>query len=102
VHKWLKTSGMPPRPLPQLLADKALATRLRGEVHSQIANASKAAKLAGFEIVRRLHLDSKTWTPENGLLTPTFKLKRNDAKKRFQADIDAMYAAGPEALPSKL
>jgi hypothetical protein len=28
---------------------------------------------------------------ENDLLTPTFKLKRNVAKQRFQADIDALY-----------
>jgi len=36
------------------------------------------------------------------LLTPTYKLKRNDAKKRYRAAIDEMYALGPEALPSKL
>ena len=31
-----------------------------------------------------------------------FKLKRNDAKKRFQAEIDKMYAEGVPAGASKL
>ena len=35
------------------------------------------------------------------LLTPTFKLGRNDAKKRFQAEIDKMYAEGvPAGVPA--
>jgi long-chain acyl-CoA synthetase len=28
---------------------------------------------------------------ENGLLTPTFKIKRQEAQKVFQADLDRMY-----------
>ena len=28
---------------------------------------------------------------DNGLLTPTFKLKRPQAQKAFEADIEAMY-----------
>jgi long-chain acyl-CoA synthetase len=31
------------------------------------------------------------FTIENDLLTPTFKLKRNDAKKFFLTDIKRMY-----------
>ena len=34
------------------------------------------------------------WTVDNGMLTPTFKSKRNDLKKRYQKEIDAMYAEG--------
>jgi len=33
------------------------------------------------------------WTLENGLLTPTMKLKRGEIEKQFAREIDAMYAA---------
>jgi len=31
------------------------------------------------------------FTIENGLLTPTFKIKKNVAMDRYQENIDAMY-----------
>jgi long-chain acyl-CoA synthetase len=33
------------------------------------------------------------WTVENGLLTPTMKLKRGEIEKQFAREIEAMYAA---------
>ena len=39
------------------------------------------------------------WSVENGLLTPTFKMKRIDLKKKYKPALDALYA---EPLPSKL
>jgi len=38
-----------------------------------------------------VHLTEHVFTAENDLLTPTFKLKRNDAKKFFYKEIKAMY-----------
>ena len=32
------------------------------------------------------------WTVENGLLTPTMKLRRNRVMDKFQAELDQMYA----------
>ena len=48
-------------------------------------------KLTGFEKVKRFTIFNEDFTPENGILTATMKLKRHDAKLRFQKDIDRMY-----------
>jgi len=50
------------------------------------------AKLRGFEHVKAIHLSHELFSVENGILTPTFKLKRNEAKKKFQTAINEMYA----------
>jgi long-chain acyl-CoA synthetase len=44
--------------------------------------------------VRRAVLSREPWTVENGLLTPTLKVRRDQVLKRFAGEIDAVYAAG--------
>lgn len=39
-----------------------------------------------------MHLTPDLFSVENGLMTPTFKLKRPQASAAFKADIAAMYA----------
>ncbi len=39
-----------------------------------------------------MHLSEEVWTPENGFLTPTYKLKREVLKRAFQPALDALYA----------
>jgi long-chain acyl-CoA synthetase len=51
--------------------------------------------------VRRVWLTLDPWTIENGLITPTMKLKRAELEKRFAAAIAGLYATGrPE--PARL
>jgi long-chain acyl-CoA synthetase len=45
----------------------------------------------GYAQVRRVTLSLQPWTVENGLLTPTLKLKRNQVLEYFAADIENMY-----------
>ena len=42
--------------------------------------------------MKAVHLSGEQFTADNGLLTPTFKLKRAPLQQRFQAAIDDMYA----------
>lgn len=51
----------------------------------------RAAQLKGFEQVQAIFLAPEPFTVENGLLTPTFKLKRPQAKLAFQQQLDEMY-----------
>ncbi len=53
-----------------------------------------AKRLSSFPGYARIHMVKCTlepWTIEDGLITPTLKLKRDKVHQRFQADIDAMY-----------
>lgn len=42
--------------------------------------------------IRRVSLSLEPWTVENGMMTPTMKIKRAAVIKHHQADIDRMYA----------
>ncbi len=46
----------------------------------------------GYAQVRRVTLSLEPWSVENGLLTPTLKLKRPKVMEKFNAEIDGMYA----------
>lgn len=45
----------------------------------------------GYAQIRRLHLDLTPWTVDDGLLTPTLKVKRNQVLERYRTAVDAMY-----------
>ena len=45
----------------------------------------------GYAKVRRVTLSLKPWTIEDGLMTPTLKIKRAKVIEAYQAEIDAMY-----------
>ncbi len=54
-----------------------------------------AARLGGFPShaqVRAVHATFDAWTTENGLLTPTLKIKRDRLEQRYAAEIDRLYA----------
>ena len=47
--------------------------------------------LAKYERVRKITLLPEVFSVENGLMTPTLKIKRKEVEKRYAAVIDAMY-----------
>jgi len=49
------------------------------------------SNLEKFEIPRMVTLAPEAWTPESGLVTAAFKIKRQVIKTFFQSDIDQMY-----------
>ncbi len=68
--------------------------RVKAHVLKSMIATGNDAGLKGFEQVRAIRLCDELFTVENGLITPTFKLKRPQPRERFQRDIDEMYARG--------
>ncbi|MBN3295708.1 ACSL3 ligase, partial [Amia calva] len=66
-------------------------SEMEKEVLRIIAEAAIGAKLEKFEIPVKIRLSSEPWTPETGLVTDAFKLKRKELKTHYQDDIERMY-----------
>jgi long-chain acyl-CoA synthetase len=66
--------------------------KAKAAVLKTLAEHCKKNELKGFEIVRNIHLTSEQFTPENGILSPTFKLKRHEAKNKYIKIIERLYA----------
>ncbi|UCC56482.1 MAG: long-chain fatty acid--CoA ligase [Gammaproteobacteria bacterium] len=49
----------------------------------------------GYAKVRRVILTREPWTVDNGLLTPTLKVKRAKVLEKFATEIASLYASGP-------
>nr|GEW64704.1 long chain acyl-CoA synthetase 6, peroxisomal-like [Tanacetum cinerariifolium] len=65
--------------------------RARAAVLADMTQVAKKAQLRGFECVKAVTLVVEPFTMENGLLTPTFKIKRPQAKAYFSKAIASMY-----------
>lgn len=48
----------------------------------------------GYARIRRAAIIAEEWTVDNGMMTPTRKLKRSEIIARYQDRIDALYAEG--------
>ncbi len=52
----------------------------------------RTAQFPGYAQVRRLAVVFEPWTPDNGLATPTLKLRRNEILKRYHRLTEQLYA----------
>ncbi|OQR84170.1 hypothetical protein THRCLA_23095, partial [Thraustotheca clavata] len=75
--------------------------KIMDTVLKDIVAVGKKSLLNGFECVRAILLHPDPFTIENDLLTPTFKIKRNDVKKLFIKEIDALYAKTGDVVAGK-
>lgn len=63
--------------------------KLMSSVQKSIANALH--DFPGYAKVRRVSLSLQPWTIEDGLVTPTLKIKRALVVKKFEKEIEGMY-----------
>lgn len=61
------------------------------EVLKAITEVAAKIKLQRFEVPVKVRLSPEPWTPETGLVTDAFKLKRKELKNHYLNDIERMY-----------
>ncbi|XP_066514320.1 long-chain-fatty-acid--CoA ligase 4b [Hoplias malabaricus] len=64
---------------------------LEQEVLKTIKEVATTNKLQRFEVPVKVRLSSQVWTPETGLVTDAFKLKRKELQRHYSKDIERMY-----------
>ena len=69
--------------------------RLQNEILQRIKQTLR--DFPGYAKIRRVALLLEPWSVDNGLLTPTLKVKRQKVAERFAAEIESLYQKGPTA-----
>ncbi|MCE3050038.1 Long chain acyl-CoA synthetase 7 peroxisomal [Datura stramonium] len=87
LKEWASSEGIKYENLEQLCNDP----RARAAVLAEMDAVGREAQLRGFEFAKAVTLIVEPFTIENGLLTPTFKIKRPQAKAYFVKAISDMY-----------
>jgi len=73
------------------------------DISSALFKHGLSQRLEKFEIPRAIHLVSEPWTPESGLVTAAFKLKRKSIENAFQEEISLLYSENNNpAVPKKI
>ena len=73
----------------EVLADQAEYQKLVLDSMMQVAEEKKYNSL---EKPKAIYLTGEAFSPQNEIITPTFKMKRNVGYKVYQKQIDDMYA----------
>ena len=85
LEKWAEENGLDASDVGALLADEKVKELFKTEVNRG------QSSIKHYERVRDFFLDGDEFTPENGMLTPSLKVKRRAVMARFGDEIDAMY-----------
>jgi len=88
LFPWAKQQGIK-KSFPSLCKDKDIIASILDGIQAE----GRIAGLAGFEQVQAICLVPEPFSVDNDLLTPTFKLKRHQAKERYKSEIDALYTS---------
>ncbi|XP_046961089.1 long-chain-fatty-acid--CoA ligase 4 isoform X1 [Vanessa cardui] len=82
-------AGLPALPFEQLCRARAAEQAVLRE----LADHARKCGLEKFEVPAAVKLCAEVWSPDMGLVTAAFKIKRKDIQERYKEDIKRMYAS---------
>ncbi|MDY2941959.1 MAG: AMP-dependent synthetase/ligase [Varibaculum sp.] len=85
---WLTNHGLPPMDV----VEAASNPKVVASIQKGVERANRAVSRA--ESIRKIRILNTDFTEENGLLTPSLKIKRGVVNKKFASEIDEIYG-GP-------
>jgi long-chain acyl-CoA synthetase len=87
LPQWLGSKG---KPTDTALADLVDDADVKAEVDAAVADANTAVSHA--EAIKKYKVLTTDFTEDNGMLTPSLKLKRDVVLKEFDAEVESLYA----------
>ncbi|BFZ03559.1 hypothetical protein BsWGS_06594 [Bradybaena similaris] len=82
------------------IAELSKNPEIKKTILTDLTNLAKKHSLSSLEQVKDIKLYPELFSVDNGLLTPTFKTKRNELGKFFADDIAQMYSKMTDAIKS--
>ncbi|MCH8900330.1 MAG: long-chain fatty acid--CoA ligase [Acidobacteria bacterium] len=86
LNGWAEELGLGDRSVEQLLKETAVVDLIGRELNRQ------SGPIKGYERVRGFVLTDEEFTPENGMLTPSLKVKRRAVMAKYGDQIEALYS----------
>jgi long-chain acyl-CoA synthetase len=93
TRRWAQDHGVPFSSLQDLAVRPEIRDLLQGYVDAVNRD------LPPFEQVRRFAILAEDFTQENGLLTPSLKVKRKEVEQRYRSLLDGFYEPGHSRTP---
>ncbi len=87
LPQWLESKGKPAGQTAEQLREDP---DLMAEIDEAVKDANKAVSQA--EAIKKFHILGTDFTEDNGMLTPSLKLKRSVVMKEFGTEVEALYS----------
>lgn len=82
-------------PNPEMFGEEKDQAKIIETLKSEIIQYAKSNDLRDVEIPKQIELLTEPFTIDNGMLTPTMKLQRHVAEKKFRGELERLYALPP-------
>ena len=86
LKRWADDNGLGDRSIEQLLKEEQVADLIQLELNRY------SGPIKGYEKIRGFVLSDEEFTPENGMLTPSLKIKRRAIMTKYGDEIEALYS----------